>query len=357
MKEYLKFKAGGEIIDLIREEGLNRDRIRVFAGPAGGPKWFVSVGLDRAFIRSGYLVRADGGKTLLAGASAGGWRCLAMACKDPLDAYERLRIAYSRNVFTAQDSALTISKKLKGNVESFLRDQDTESIVNNKNFNLAIHVVRSKGPAASSEKRIEGLALLGSGIMNVLTSRAMKIFYDRVIFYSGEPKPSFLLGSFEGFCHPLEPKNVKAVALATGSLPYIIAGVTDIPGAEMGVYRDGGLLDYQLNQDYDPGNNGITLFFHYQERITPVWFDKGLSWRKPSPSITKRVLQIYPGQDFVELLPDGKIPDRTDFTVYVNNPSERIKRWDKVSKLSEILADTFFEMVESGKIRKLVQPI
>ncbi len=357
MKEYLKFRAGPAIYDMLRQEGLKKERIRVFAGPAGGPKWFISVGLDRAFIQSGFLVRADGSRMLLAGSSAGAWRCLAMACRNPLEAYEKLRVAYSRNVFTASDTPATISGKIRGNVESFISDDDVGHIIDNPNFDVAVHVVRSKGPAASSNRRVEGLALIGAGLMNVFSSRMMNVFYERVIFYSGNVRPRFVGGSFEGESHPLEPANLKSVALATGSLPYIIAGVSDIPGLGAQVYRDGGLLDYQLNQDYDPGPDGLTLFFHYQKRITPGWFDKRLSWRRPTDKVTDRVLQLYPGEDFIDLLPDKRIPDRSDFTIFVDNPSERIRRWDAVSKISDLLADHFFEVVESGKIKDLIRPL
>ncbi len=357
MKKYLIFKAGRGIYDIIREEGLKRDRVRAFAGPAGGPKWFVSVGFDKALIETGFLIRADRSRTLLAGSSAGAWRCLAMACKNPLDAYEKLRIAYSRNIFTAQDTAWSISAKLQQTVESFISDEDIGTIINNPKFRLAIHVVRSKGAAASSRRWVEGIALLSAGMMNVMSSKLMNLFYERVIFYTGKERPGFLLKTFDGSSHELMLGNVKQVALATGSLPYIIAGVKNIPGMEGEVFRDGGLLDYQLNQDYDPGEEGITLFFHYQDRITPGWFDKGLSWRKPADMVTDRVLQIYPGQDFVDMLPDKRIPDRDDFRTFVDNPSERIKRWDKVSDMSAILADYFFEAIESGKIKEMVSPI
>lgn len=357
MKEYLKFKAGPEVYDMLRQEGLKKERIQVFAGPAGGPKWFISVGLDRALIQSGFLVRAGKKKTLLAGSSAGAWRCLAMSCKNPMEAYEKLRIAYSRNVFTAADTPATISDKIRSNVESFISEADAGHIINNPSFDVAVHVVRSRGPAASSNRRVEGLALIGAGLTNVLSSRLMNLFYERVVFYSGDARQCFVGRSFEGRLYPLDRRNVKSVALATGSLPYIIAGVSNIPGLGAEVYRDGGLTDYQLNQDYDPGPDGLTLFFHYQERITPGWFDKRLSWRKPTDKVTRRVLQLYPGQDFINLLPDKRIPDRNDFTIFVDNPLERIRRWDQVSKISDLLADYFFEVVESGKIKDLVRPI
>ncbi len=50
-------------------------------------------------------------------------------------------------------------------------------------------------------------------------------------------------------------------ALATGALPYVVSGVENIPGAPPGVYRDGGLMDYQLNQDYDAPEGTISHLF------------------------------------------------------------------------------------------------
>jgi hypothetical protein len=147
------------------------------------------------------------------------------------------------------------------------------------------------------------------------------------------------------------------VGLATGSLPYIIRGVPNIPEARTGVFRDGGLLDYQLNQDYCPGKESLTLFFHYQERIVPGWFDKHVKWRTPPRGSLDRVLQAFPGEDFVRLLPDERLPDRRDFIDFVDNPSERIRRWDEISELSGILGEEFFEAIESRKIRDLVEPL
>lgn len=355
MKSLLLYKAGPKILEILRQEGLNPSRVRVFAGPAGGPKWFVSVGFDKSLMASRFLERGE--RVLLAGSSAGGWRCLAMACKDALSAYEKLRIAYSRNVFTAQDTPGTIRDALRKNVNDFIGDEDIPHILNHHIFNLAVHTVRSKGPAASENKRVEGAALLVAAALNVVSPLGMEFFFERVVFYTGPEKPGFLDNSFGGRAVRLTSENIRQAALATGSLPYIIAGVKDVPGAPPGVYRDGGLRDYQLNEDYSPGEGGVTLFFHYQEKIVPGWFDKPFSWRRPPRGSLDRVLQVYPSEEFVRMLPDGRIPDRADFTTFVDNPSERIRRWDEVSKLSELLGEEFLEDVESGRIRHRVKPM
>jgi hypothetical protein len=191
----------------------------------------------------------------------------------------------------------------------------------------------------------------------VLSSRAVGIFYERVVFFAAKGTPEFLRSSFRGRAIRLTRENVRAAGLATGSLPYIVVGVRDIPGAPPGLYRDGGLTDYQLNQDYRPGEGRVTLFFHYQERIVPGWLDKALKWRKPPASVTHGVLQAYPSADFVKLLPGGRIPDRNDFITFADDADERIRRWDEVSERSALLGEQFLEDVEKGRIPDLVKPM
>lgn len=355
MKSYLRYRAGAKIFDLIKEEGLDPKKIRVFAGPAGGPKWFVSVGFDKALIRSKFLGK-PGWRVLLTGASAGAWRCLAMACRDPLDAYERLRIAYSRNIFTAADTPLTVAQALKNNVDDFIQDDDVGYILNHPLFDVVVHTVRGKWLAASEKRLIQATGLIAAAFANIFSMRGVLFFFDRVVFYSGFGPPQFIK-NFNGLAVGLNEANLKLAALATGSLPYVVTGVKNIPGAPQGIYRDGGLIDYQLNQDYCPGEDGYTLFFHYQERIIPGWFDKKFSWKKPPKGSLDRVIQVYPGPDFIRLLPDQRLPDRTDFITFVDDPGERIRRWDEVSRLSEILGEEFLEAVESKRVRGLVEPM
>lgn len=354
MKTYLRIKAGHKAFPLIKEEGLRPERVEAFAGPAGGPKWFVSVGLDRAIIRAKFFQRA-GQRVLLVGSSAGAWRCMAMCCRDPLLAYERLRVAYSRNIFTAADNQKTLSLALKRNVEAFLRDDDKDFILEHPYLNLAVHAVRAKGPAAVENKFIQGGALLTAALFNIFSRNGTGVFYERVVFFSGEREPRFLENCGGVRSARLTRANLPQVALATGSLPFIVQGVRCIADAPPGVYRDGGLRDYQLNARYTSVDDKVTLFFHYQDRITPGWFDKKIPWRRASPEITANVVQIYPSRDFVRQLPDGKIPDRNDFMELMDRPLERIRRWDKVSDMSNILGEEFMELVESGRIKSCVE--
>ena len=280
-----------------------------------------------------------------------------MACRNPGEAHERLRIAYSRNVFTRKDTPKSISNALKKNVEEFLKDEDIESILDHPLLNVAVHVIRAKGPAASEDKTVQGTALLTAALCNAFFPGGMSLFYERMVFFSGDTEPLFLRSGFKGRSCRLSRENMRSVALATGSLPYVMTGVRKIEGAPEGTYRDGGLVDYQLNQHYEPGNERVTLFFHYQEKIIPGWFDKRIPWRKPANGSLDQVLQVSPGEEFLKILPDGRLPDRDDFRRYVDSPAERIQRWDRIAETSAILGTEFLEAVESGAIRRLVKPL
>lgn len=71
----------------------------------------------------------------------------------------------------------------------------------------------------------------------------------------------------------------------------------------------------------------------------------------------KNVLLVAPSREYIESLPNGKIPDRNDFKLYHGKDEERIKCWKTVIQKGESLADDFMDAVESGKIKDLVQPL
>ena len=260
MKSYLEYRAGSRILPSITEHGLKPRNIGAFAGPAGGPKWFVSVGFDKAVMKSGFLQRPSG-RVLLAGSSAGAWRCLAMACQDPLDAYEKLRIAYSRNIFTAQDNPSTIGQALRNNVDAFLAERDVSHILAHRYYDLALHVVRGVGPAASENLKIQAGGLVAAFVFNAISPKMLNSLFERVIFCSGATDLPFSDDHSGARVVRLTRENLPLAALATGSLPYVVAGVRNIPGAPPGTYRDGGVRDYQLNEDYSHGYGRHNPFF------------------------------------------------------------------------------------------------
>ena len=114
-------------------------------------------------------------------------------------------------------------------------------------------------------------------------------------------------------------------------------------------------MDYHLDLPYDLDSRSIVLMPHYIDRIIPGWLDKKLGWRKPVYG--KNTLLVAPSPAFVQSLPGGKIPDRTDFITYFGKDAERIETWEKSTEVCRRLGDEFMELVLSGKIRDGVKPM
>ena len=90
-KGFLRYRAGERAFRRIREEGFRPESIRAVLAPASGPKWLVLAGLDRALMGSGFAAKAaKAAGVLLAGSSAGAWRALALASRDPLKTHADL---------------------------------------------------------------------------------------------------------------------------------------------------------------------------------------------------------------------------------------------------------------------------
>jgi hypothetical protein len=150
--------------------------------------------------------------------------------------------------------------------------------------------------------------------------------------------------------------NIKPALLASGSIPLVMSGINNIPGACPGTYRDGGILDYHPDLPFTE-DDGIVLFPHYTDKIIPGWMDKKLAWRRPSRSHMENVVLVAPSRKFIKELPYKKIPDRNDFYLFKGKQSERISYWNSVVDKSTALGEEFLNVVQSNKIRDIIQPM
>ena len=66
---------------------------------------------------------------------------------------------------------------------------------------------------------------------------------------------------------------------------------------------------------------------------------------------------IFPSQSFIESLPGGKVPERTDFVTFIDDQETRIKNWRKAVELSAPLGEDFLELVESDKLKDIVEKL
>jgi len=330
--------------------------IRAFAGPASGPKWLVLSGIDRAIIASGLLHcdprTGNGVRPLLVGASAGGWRALALACPDAAAAHAEFEDGYVQQVFGRDVTPAEISVAYQAMLNRLMTPERSTHVLRAATVDVALHVARARGPAGSRRRRVQGAAMVCAAGLDSLSPRTMRLFFRRMLLPTC---PERWRVGFDGDVVRLTVDNLLPAALATGTIPLYMHAVRDLPGAPDGRFIDGGLTDYHLNQRYTDDAGGIVLFPHFQERIVPNWFDRYLPRRRPFPSAVEHVLQIYPSPDFVSSLPEGRIPNRDDFIRLIDEPELRIRRWRETSAASDRLGEQLLDDLERGRLPDLVR--
>jgi hypothetical protein len=222
---------------------------------------------------------------------------------------------------------------------------------------LRSHVitVRSRHFARSERPAILGAGLLLAATANILSRKSLGFFFVRSIFSDPRDRPPFhRVGGFPLEHNDLTAANLAASIRASGSIPLVLNGVRDIPGAPPGVYRDGGIIDYHLDLPTSPDDR-LTLFPHFFDYLKPGWFDKKLDWRSNEARNIDRTVVICPSREFVAALPNAKVPDRTDFETMA--PELRRKVWRSVIAECERLADDLREVLEKDRLPARLEPL
>ena len=193
----------------------------------------------------------------------------------------------------------------------------------------------------------------------MLSRQNLRNTFERTVFYTGKPVNDFTgTDSFTTRHIALTVESLIPAVLSSGSIPAMMHGVTNIAGAESGVYRDGGLLDYHpLPSNLVDVKQGLILYPHFYTHLTEGWFDKFAPWRKVSAQGLDNTVLIGPSDEYVASLPGGKIPDRQDFYQFKNNDSERVSRWTTAKDRGGELGEAFIRLAESGDIASVVEPL
>ena len=351
MTRYLEYRAGPTALRQIRDRGFARELIRTWIAPATGPKWLVAVGFDRALIEQRVL--DHGAPVLLAGASAGAWRALALASPEPLAAHQRLLDEYVLKVFTRRHTPAQISAEYRALLLRVLPHDHAARALAHPYFRLAVHAVRVKGWLGSGGVA-QRLALGAAALGHALAPRSRGLFFEPTIFAS-EGTPDAWIASVGSRRALLTPENVHDVALASGSVPMYMEPIA-IHGRASARYLDGGLSDYHVSQRLGERDE-LALLFSHDRRIVPAWFDKYLPWRTPAQHVTDNLLLVHPSAEFLARLPGGAVPSREDFTRLVNEPAERIRRWRVAIDESRRLGEEFLADIEHGRVAGRVQPL
>lgn len=330
----IEIYAGKTALKTLQEKGFKQELFTSFLGASGGPKWFILYFLDKYLF--GELFKGRTEPLNLIGSSAGAFRAACFAQKDPVAAIERLAKNYSETVYSPNAKPAEISLKAKVLLDEVFGRTGVQEIIDNPIFKAHFIVSKSKGLTASENKIIQGAGLLGSYLLNRIDRRLLKSQYERFIY---QPANSSLeIHDSYGFnTHKVSftPENVSDALLASGSIPMVMEGIKNIANSPKGMYRDGGIIDYHF--DFKVKDEGLILYPHFSSNPKAGWFDKNLS-RQVSPENYDKVVLICPSEKFVQSLPYGKIPDRTDFTKM--DADTRIKYWKAVLNQTEQLANS-----------------
>ncbi len=353
MFENISVRAGSKAIRILRDEGLNLSRVKVIAGASGAAKFLVLTGIDRVLLSS-FKHRTD--PLYLIGTSIGAFRMAAYCQRNPVDALDKLEREYILQHYDSRPTRKEITEESWKIIHAYIEDDEIEFIINHPFMKICFLSNKCKGLIKSENPWVQGLGIaLASGV-NRLSRNRLGYFFERALFCAPKERPPFAaMNQFPLSIYRLTHSNFKTALLSSGSIPMAMEGISNIDGVP-GVFRDGGILDYHLDIPFLPNGNGLVLYPHFYDQITPGWFDKSLN-RKPDKKNMESVVLVAPSNRFVDNLPLGKIPDRKDFKTFFGKDKERIEYWKKVVEENKKLGDEFFEAIESGRIREIAKPI
>jgi hypothetical protein len=233
-----------------------------------------------------------------------------------------------------------------------------------------LHIVTSRGRhLLHTEHRVRTpLGYFGAYLTNAIRRKAMGAWLERVVF--SKPNASgtgcvvlpFGTDDYRTRQVALSEANFNLALQASCSIPFVLQAVHNIPGAPPGAYWDGGITDYHLHLNYpraldatsliadnsmDTGarslfyHKGLVLYPHFQKAVVPGWLDKSLKWRHHATHHLDTMVLLAPNPEWVKTLPNGKLPDRSDFTHYGNDLAGRVKAWNTACTASAQLVDEF----------------
>ena len=349
----LRFRAGAGAMAIIRKHGFDPSMIGTIAGASGGAKWLVLSQLDRVIANR--ILPSLNAPVHLVGSSIGSWRFCCYAQQDPVAAIKRFEQAYLEQRYSENPGIDEISARSRDILDCILGPQGAVEIVAHPVLRLHVVTVRARLAAASEKRSVLAAGLILAATANVISRRALGAFFSRALFYDPRDLPPFFdVRGFPLERNPLTVHNLMDSVLASGAIPLVLKGISDISGAPDGIYRDGGIIDYHLDLPTSPPGK-LTLFPHFFDQLIPGWFDKKLPWRRHSPENVDRTLVISPSADFVSGLPNGKVPDRSDFATM--SPEIRRKLWRSVVVSCEALAEDFVDVLDKDRLMDRLEPL
>ncbi len=334
----LRIYAGPKALAHIRANGLKPEHIDVIPGAAGGPKGLILGPLDR-FLFGVWLPQSTQPIDLV-GASIGAWRMSTACLNTPVESLLRLEHDYIHQYYDVpagqkRPSAQQVSEEFGRSLQAFYGGRIAE-VLHHPRYRL--HVVTSRGKHILQREHpvLTPLGYTGAFLSNMVQRRWMGACLERVVFSSVNALP-FNPNDFATQHVALTEHNFMQAIQASCAIPFVLQAVHDITGAPKGAYWDGGITDYHLHLNY----KGLVLYPHFQQAVVPGWLDKSLKWRHKSTAFLDNTIVLAPNPEWVKALPNGKLPDRTDFFTYGSDLSARVKVWNTAVAQSQQLVDEF----------------
>ena len=347
----LHIYAGPQARAHLASHGLLPRHVGVIPAAAGGPKGLILGPLDR-FLFGQWLPQSSQPVDLV-GASIGAWR-MATACLDaPVAAFERLEHDYIHQHYELPAGqkrvpAQQVSAQFGDNLQLFYGGRIQEVLMHPR-YRLHIMTSHGKKLLAREHPWRTPLGYAAAFLSNAVQRRAMGMWLDRVVFSAQGAALPFGDQDYPTLQCLLTQDNFMGALRASCSIPFLLEAVHDIAGAPPGAYWDGGITDYHLHLDYPAAAQAqapIVLYPHFQRAVVPGWLDKALKHRHGATSKLSNMVLLAPNPAWLQTLPNGKLPDRTDFTRYGNDLSSRVAAWQGATGAAQQLADEFAAWLE-----------
>ena len=389
----LRIHAGPGALEFLTNHGLQPGDVNVIPAAAGGPKGLILGPLDR-FIFGEWLPRSAQPVDLV-GASIGAWRMATACLESSVSAFERLEHDYIHQDYdlppgSKRPTAAHVSERFGQNLQAFYGGR-VDEVLSHPRYRLHIVTSRGRHLLAREHGLATPLGYLGAFLTNTIHRKSMGAWLERVVFSSpGAPLAGsacaalpFGTADYRTRQVALGAHNFMQALQASCSIPFVLQAVHDIPGAPRGAYWDGGITDYHLHLDYGRQqvqhdknasnliavrqeetwtssqnhpkiaaqasagvSPGIVLYPHFQHRVVPGWLDKGLKWRHKATAALDRMVVLSPSPEWVQTLPNAKLPDRQDFTHYGTDSRARARAWLGATQASQQLADEWRAWLE-----------
>lgn len=370
----LDIYAGAKAKRYIESNGLAPNDIATIFGASGAAKWLAIYGLDRAIFEQwlpsyfstqssaskdvdhGSTNRVIGGSESSAtpikvfGTSVGAWKLAAACQNDPGVSLERLANAYIDQSYAKKAKPEDVVYQTERILETLLPESNFRQLLDHPYLRYSCGAVRCRGFLANNNP-MHLAAGMAEGFLRSLGSKGYGQMFERAVFSVPTDMPKLMAEpGVVTTQYALAENNLRDALRASAAIPYIMDPISDIDGVDQGQYRDGGLLDYHPIANRFWGEEGLVLYPHFYSYLVPNWFDKFYAKRRATTVDLDKVIMLSPSQSFLASLPDGRLPDRKDFSVYKGRNEIRQKRWRHAMNASLELGQEFLSWTQSGDL-------